>query len=98
MKGYSRAKEDFREQLVLKYNHNIMNEFVLVTTPDCVKCRFIKPVVEQWCKENWYSFKEMEYWPWMEEVTSVPCALLGDNEILDYEGILQLITKKDGWD
>jgi hypothetical protein len=29
MKGYSYSKEDYREQLVLKYNHYIMDENVL---------------------------------------------------------------------
>lgn len=96
MEGYSRNKEDFRERLVLKYNQNRMKEFVLVTTPDCVKCKFIKSTVEKWCKENGYTFKEMEYWPWMEEVTSVPCAMIGEDVILDYEGILHLITDKNG--
>jgi thiol-disulfide isomerase/thioredoxin len=93
MKWYSRSKEDFREILILKYNQKTMKEFVLITTPDCVKCRFIKPSVEQWCKENDYTFKEMQYSEWMPEVTSVPCAMIGDNEILDYDSILQLITK-----
>ena len=36
----------------------------------------------------------MEYWPWMEEVTSVPCAMVWEDIILDYEGIIELITDK----
>lgn len=92
MQGYSRDKSDFREKLVLKYNHYIMKDFILVTTPDCVKCKFIKPSVEKWCKENWYLFKETEYTEWMTEITSVPTAIIGE-EVLDYEAILHLITK-----
>ena len=36
----------------------------------------------------------MEYWPWMEEVTSVPCAMIWDDILLDYDWILELITDK----
>lgn len=93
MFGYSRSKEDYREKIILKYNSEIMKELVLVTTKDCVKCRFIKKPLEEWCEKNWYKFKEMEYWPWMEEVTSVPCAMVWDDVIIDYEWILELITK-----
>lgn len=95
MKGYSRAREDYRERLVFKYTKNIMKEFVLITTQDCTKCKFLKPHVEKWCKENGYSFKEMEYWPWMEEVTSVPCAMIWEDIILDYDWIIELITNKN---
>jgi hypothetical protein len=35
----------------------------------------------------------MQYSEWMPEVTSVPCAMIGEDEILDYDSILQLITK-----
>ena len=71
-----------------------MKEFILVTTKDCTKCRFIKPECEKWCKENWYKFKEMEYGKWMDEVTSVPCAMIWEDVILDYEGIIELLTNK----
>lgn len=37
----------------------------------------------------------MEYWPWMDEITSVPCAMIGDDVILDYQGITELITSVD---
>lgn len=102
MKGYSRNREDYREKLVEKYvrNHSLyrnkksMKEFVLVTTKDCSKCRFIKPHIEKRCNENWYKFKEMEYGKWMDEITSVPCAMIGDDVILDYDGIIELITNK----
>ena len=106
MKGYSRSKSDFREMLIRKYHQewiekpvytvtkNNMKECVLVTSADCVKCKFVKPHLEKWCKENWFKFKEMEYGPWMDEVTSVPCAMIGDDVILDNDGILELITNK----
>jgi thiol-disulfide isomerase/thioredoxin len=102
MKWYSRSKSDFRERLIKKYTEtpvytvtkNKMKECVLVTTSDCSKCRFVKPHLEKWCKENWYKFKEMEYWPWMDEVTSVPCAMIWEDVILDNEWILELITNK----
>lgn len=106
MKWYSRSKSDFREMLIRKYwqewventvytvTKNQMKELVLVTTKDCSRCRFIKPNLEKRCNENWYKFKEMEYWKWMEEVTSVPCAMIGEDVILDYEGIIELLTTK----
>ena len=52
MWGYSLSKEDFREQLILKYNSEKMKEFVLVTTKDCSKCRFLKPECEKRCNKN----------------------------------------------
>jgi hypothetical protein len=36
----------------------------------------------------------MQYWQWMEEVTSVPCAIVWDDIILDYDWIIELITDK----
>lgn len=91
MKWYSMSREDYIDLLTKKY---YMKELVLVTTPDCIKCKFIKPKLEEWCKENWYKFKEMEYWKGMEEVTSVPCAMIGEDIILDYEWILEILTTK----
>ena len=35
----------------------------------------------------------MQYWPWMDEITSVPTAMIWEDVILDYDGILELITK-----
>ena len=60
MKEYSRSREDRREKLVRKYvenpvytvTKNNMKEFILITTKDCTKCRFIKPECEKRCKEN----------------------------------------------
>ncbi len=72
-----------------------MKEFVLVSTKDCVKCKFIKSHVISRCNENWYKFKEMQYWPWMDEITSVPTAMIWEDVILDYEWIIELITNKN---
>lgn len=36
----------------------------------------------------------MEYGKWMDEITSVPCAMIGDDVILNYDGIVELITNK----
>ena len=99
MQRYSRSREDFREQLILKYNQKKMsktNELVLVSTPDCVKCRFIRKPLETWCENNGYKFKEMQYWEWMEDITSVPCAMIWEDVILDYQGITELITSVAG--
>jgi hypothetical protein len=59
MKGYSRSKEDYREKLVKKFFNKSfskysydMKEFVLVTTKDCSKCKFIEPVCKEWCNKN----------------------------------------------
>lgn len=90
MKGYSQDRAYFIDLLTKKYP---MEEFILITTPDCVKCKFLKPHVEKWCKENWYTFKEMMYSKGMDDITSVPCAMIGEDTILDYEWILSLITK-----
>lgn len=100
MKGYSRSRRDFIQKLAEKYvenpvytvTKNKMKEFVLITTKDCNKCRFIKPECEKWCNKNWYKFKEMEYWPWMDEIASVPTAMIGEDVILDYEWIIDLLT------
>ena len=105
MKWYSRSKEDYREILIQKYilnpslyrNQKSMKEVVLVTTKDCSKCKFISPSLEKWCEKNWYSFKEMEYWEWMPEVTSVPCAIIWEDVILDFEWIIELITDKNSF-
>ena len=91
MKWYSMSREDYIDLLTKKY---YMKEVVLVTTPDCAKCKFIKPKLESWCKENWYKFKEMEYGKWMDEVTSVPCAMIWEDIILDYEWIIEILTTK----
>lgn len=106
MKWYSRSREDYREKLIKKYyrenpvytvTKNQMKECVLVSTESCSKCKFIKPHLEKRCNENWYKFKEMEYWPWMDEVTSVPCAMIGQDVILNYDWILELITTKQSY-
>lgn len=94
MRGYSWPKEDFREKIILKYNSEKMKEFVLVTTPDCSKCRFIKKTLEDRCDKNWYKFKEMQYAEWMPEITSVPTAMIWEDIILDYEWIIELISNK----
>jgi hypothetical protein len=60
MREYNQPREYFREKLVEKYvrkhslyrNQKSMKECVLITTNDCVKCKFIKPHLEKWCKEN----------------------------------------------
>ena len=70
-------------------------ELVFITTPDCTRCRFIRSPLETRCEKNWYKFKEMEYseWlPWMEDITAVPCAMIGEDVILDYDWIMELIT------
>lgn len=102
MKGYSQDRWFYYRRLTKKYvensvytvTKNEMKECVLITTNDCVKCKFVKPHLEKWCKENWYKFKEMEYWPWMDEVTSVPCAMIGDDVILDYEWLIDILSNK----
>ena len=102
MREYNQPREYFREKLVEKYvrkpslyrNQNSMKEFVLVTTKDCSRCVFIKPKIKERCEKNWYKFKEMEYGEWMDEITSVPCAMIGDDVILNYDGIVELITNK----
>ena len=70
------------------------SEFVLVTTPDCVKCKFIKPKLEERCNKNWYKFKEMMYSDKLIDITSVPSAMIWEDVILDYEWIVELITSK----
>lgn len=102
MKGYSQDRWFYYKRLTKKYVENTvytvtknqMKELVLITTKDCSKCKFIKPHLEKRCNENWYKFKEMEYWKGMDEVTSVPCAMIGEDVILDYDALIELISDK----
>lgn len=99
MKGYSRAKEDFREKIILKYKKYLMKEINFIYWPDCSKCHFVRPHLEKWCKENGYNFVAMQYWETEMELTSIPVAIVNNwdkTEIIDYDWILQLITNKDG--
>lgn len=92
---YSLSKEDFRDLLIKKYSMKVKDtELVLVSTPDCVKCKFIKPKLEEWCNKNWYKFKEMVYSDKLTDITSVPSALVWNDVILDYDWIIELITSK----
>ena len=91
---YRRLTKKYVENTVYTVSKNKMKEFVLVTTKDCSRCVFIKPKIKERCEKNWYKFKEMEYSKWMDEITSVPCAMIGDDVILDYDGIIELITNK----
>lgn len=92
MLGYSWSKSDFRELLVRKYKP--MEEFILVTSSDCSKCKFLKPHVEKRCEEHKYKFKEMEYNQWFEDISSIPSAIIWEDVVLDYDGILELLTGK----
>lgn len=97
MKWYSWSKEDFREALIRKYTK--MKEINFIYWPDCSKCHFIRPHLEKWCKENWYNFVAMPYWETEMELTSIPVAIVNnweDTEIIDYDGILNLIMSKNG--
>ena len=95
MKYYSRSKEDFRDLLIKKYNMKIKEtELVLVSTESCVKCKFIKPKLEEWCNKNWYKFKEMTYTDKLIDITSVPSAMIWKDVVLDYDWIIELITSK----
>lgn len=94
MLGYSRSKADFRDLLIKKYHMKDSKEFVLITTPDCSKCKFLRPHCEKWCNENWYKFKELQYSEWLTEITSIPSAMIWEDVILNYDGILEIITNK----
>lgn len=92
---YSLSKEDFRDLLIKKYNMKVKDtELVLVSTLDCVKCKFIKPKLEEWCNKNWYKFKEMVYSDKLTDITSVPSALVWNDVIIDYDAIIELISNK----
>ena len=71
-----------------------MKECVLISTEDCIKCKFIKPHLEKWCNENWYKFREKKYSDKMSDITSVPSAKIWNDVILNNEWILELITAK----
>lgn len=95
MKGYSRSKEDFRDLLIKKYSMKVKDtELVLISTLDCVKCRFIRPKLEERCNKNWYKFKEMTYSDKLTDITSVPSAMIWNDVILDYDAIIEMITNK----
>ena len=80
-----------------------MRELVYVYWPDCAKCHTARPRVEKWCEKNWYKFVPMQYADSWLEITSIPTAILDrgdDTEILDFEGIMTLISNSyqdDNW-
>ena len=95
MKWYSWSKEDFRDLLIKKYNMKVKDtELVLVSTPDCCRCGFVKSKLIERCNKNWYRFREEPYSSKMTEITSVPSALVWNDVIIDYDGIIELITSK----
>lgn len=95
MLWYSRSKEDFRDLLIKKYAMKVKDtDFVLISTPDCYRCKYIRPKLEEWCNKNWYKFKEMPYSDKLTEITSVPSAMIWKDVIIDYDWIIELITNK----
>ena len=75
-----------------------MKELVYVYGEDCAKCHTARPRVEKWCSKNWYKFLPMKYADSWLEISSIPTAILDrgdDKEILDFEGIMNLISNSD---
>lgn len=76
-----------------------MKEINFIYWDDCSKCHFVRPHLEKRCKENWYNFVAMKYGETEMELTSIPVAIVNnweDTEIIDYDGILNLIMGKNG--
>lgn len=73
-----------------------MKELVYVYWEDCAKCHQLKPHVEKWCNAKGYKFVPMQYADSWLEISSIPTAIVndwGDERMLDFEGIVDLISK-----
>lgn len=105
MLWYSRTRKDYIQKLVEKYRENPFNtvskskmkELVYIYWEDCARCHTLKPHVEKWCYQNWYTFKEMKYADSWLEISSIPQVMINDDQgerILDYDGIVALISNQ----
>ena len=103
MLGYSRNREDYISNLVEKYREkpfstvskSKMKEVVYIYGEDCSRCHTLKPHVEKWCYQNWYTFKEMKYADSWLDISSIPMAQIMDEgweRILDFDGIVALVS------
>lgn len=103
MLWYSRTRYDYIQKLVKKYREKPFNtvsksnmkEVVYIYGEDCSRCHTLKPHVEKWCYQNWYTFKEMKYTDSWMDIASIPVVQIIDGEwerILDYDGIVNLIA------
>lgn len=99
MKGYSRAKEDFRYLIFNKYK---MREAIYIEWDSCPKCYMMKPHVQKWCEANWYEFQIFRFDDTSVkefDIQSVPMFILKEywavKEILDMDGIVNLISNQN---
>lgn len=101
MLGYSRSREDFIDQLVLKYSKYIMKEVIFIEWESCSKCHMMKPHVQKRCEKNWYEFQAVKF----DDVSvkefkidSVPMVIIKEKwyvkDILKEEDIVNLISNK----
>ncbi len=105
MEGYSRAKEDFREKIILKYKKYLMKEAIFIEWESCSKCHMMKPHAEKRAEKSWYEFQTFRFDDASVSefnVESVPMLILKEDwvvtQILDMDGIVNLISNqnKDG--
>lgn len=80
-----------------------MKELTYVYGDDCAVCHTMMPHVKKWCDKNKVNFVAMKYADSWLELTSIPTAIYDnweDTEILDTNGIVNLVSNqyKDGSD
>lgn len=71
-----------------------MRELTYIEGADCARCKQIKPHVQKRCEKNKVNFVSMEYADSWLEISSIPTAIINDwddTEILDMEGIVELL-------
>lgn len=110
MKWYSRSKEDYREEQIKKYQENTvytviknnMKEALYIEWENCSKCHITKPHAKKWAEENWYEFQSFRFDDISVkefDIQAVPMLILKEEwevkQILDMDGIVNLISKKD---
>ena len=74
-----------------------MKEFIFIYGEDCSKCHQLMPHCEKRADENGYKFKGIRYADSWLEISSIPMAQVitnGEEEILDFDGIVNLISNQ----
>ena len=102
MKGYSRAKEDFREKIILKYKKYLMKEAIYIEGLDCSKCHMMKPHAEKRAEKSWYEFQAFRFDDASVSefnVESVPMLILKEDwvvtQVLNMDWIVNLISNQN---
>lgn len=102
MRGYSRSREDFREQLILKYNHYIMEEIkngclgIWESATDFVLCAWNEDILPKLYKQDEIRY---EYNQWNQEWSEVSCTIFAAigmlSDLINYKFSLNEIKEYD---